>query len=210
MPSNDVDDAEPSRRRARPRRDRRQALIDAAIEMISEGAGADISAAAISRRAGVAHGLLFYYFTDKQGLVQAALADVLGKLSDAQGPQSEERTVRARLEGFVRRHIEFLRDHRALYLRVVREEEVGEAGVESALRQARAEGERQVAALAELPDPLPPLVAVAISGWTGFLDRTADAFLETPDLDLDESVALIVDAFEAVVDSATRRGAGPR
>jgi hypothetical protein len=57
---------------------------------------------------------------------------------------------------------------------------------------------------------LPPLVAVAISGWTGFLDRTADAFLETPDLDLDESVALIVDAFEAVVDSASRRGAGPR
>ncbi|WP_377450774.1 TetR/AcrR family transcriptional regulator [Rhodococcoides fascians] len=209
MPSNDVDDAEQSRR-ARPRRDRRQALIDAAIEMISEGASADISAAAISRRAGVAHGLLFYYFTDKQGLVQAALADVLGKLSDAQGPQSEERTVRARLEGFVRRHIEFLRDHRALYLRVVREEEFGEAGVESALRQARAEGERQVAALAELPDPLPPLIAVAISGWTGFLDRTADAFLETTDLDLDESVALIVDAFEAVVDSATRRGAGPR
>jgi AcrR family transcriptional regulator len=209
VPSNDVDDAEQSRR-ARPRRDRRQALIDAAIEMISEGASADISAAAISRRAGVAHGLLFYYFTDKQGLVQAALADVLGKLSDAQGPQSEERTVRARLEGFVRRHIEFLRDHRALYLRVVREEEFGEAGVESALRQARAEGERQVAALAELPDPLPPLVAVAISGWTGFLDRTADAFFETADLDLDESVALIVDAFEAVIDSATRRGVGSR
>lgn len=207
MPSNDVDDAEPSRRRARPRRDRRQALIDAAIEMISEGASADISAAAISRRAGVAHGLLFYYFTDKQGLVQAALADVLGKLSDAQGPQSEERTVRARLEGFVRRHIEFLRDH---HPQVQREEEFGEAGVESALRQARAEGERQVAALAELPDPLPPLVAVAISGWTGFLDRTADAFFETADLDLDESVALIVDAFEAVVDSATRRGAGSR
>ncbi|MCJ0892134.1 TetR/AcrR family transcriptional regulator [Rhodococcus sp. ARC_M5] len=204
MPSNDVDDAEQSRR-ARPRRDRRQALIDAAIELISEGASADISAAAISRRAGVAHGLLFYYFTDKQGLVEAALADVLGRLADAQGPQPEEHAVRTRLEGFVRRHIEFLRDHRALYLRVVREEEFGEAGVESALRQARAEGERQVAALAELPDPLSPLVVAAISGWTGFLDRTAEAFFDTPDIELDALVALIVDAFEAVVESATRR-----
>lgn len=204
MPSNDVDDAEQSRR-ARPRRDRRQALIDAAIELISQGASADISAAAISRRAGVAHGLLFYYFTDKQGLVEAALADVLGRLADAQGPQPEEHTVRTRLEGFVRRHIEFLRDHRALYLRVVREEEFGEAGVESALRQARAEGERQVAALAELPDPLSPLVVAAISGWTGFLDRTAEAFFDTPDIELDSLVALIVDAFEAVVESATRR-----
>ena len=204
MPSNDVDDAEQSRR-ARPRRDRRQALIDAAIELISEGASADISAAAISRRAGVAHGLLFYYFTDKQGLVEAALADVLGRLADAQGPQPEEQTVRTRLEGFVRRHIEFLRDQRALYLRGVREEEFGEAGVERALRQARAEGERQVAALAELPDPLSPLVVAAISGWTGFLDRTAEAFFDTPDVELDALVALIVDAFEAVVESATRR-----
>lgn len=158
----------------------------------------------------MAHGLLFYYFTDKQGLVEAALADVLGKLSDAQDPQPEEQTVRTRLEGFVRRHIEFLRDHRALYVRVVREEEFGQAGVESALRQARAEGERQVAALAELQDPLPPLVGAAISGWTGFLDRTADAFFDNPDVDLDELVALIVDAFEVVTDSATRRSKPPR
>ena len=37
-------------RRARPRLDRRQALIDAAIELLAEGNSADISAAAISRR----------------------------------------------------------------------------------------------------------------------------------------------------------------
>lgn len=189
----------------RPRRDRRQALIDAAIELIAEGASADTSAAAISRKAGVAHGLLFYYFGDKQGLVAAALADVLSKLADAQGPRPEESTTRARLEGFVRRHIEFLRDHRVLYVRVVRDAELGEAGVESALRHARAEGERQVGVLAGLPEPLPPLLSAAVSGWTGFLDRTADAFFDSPGLDLEELVALIVDAFEAVVDSATTR-----
>lgn len=132
-------------------------------------------------------------------------AHVLGKLAHAQGPQPEEQTVLTRLEGFVRRHIEFLRDHRALYLRVVREEEFGEVGVESALRQARAAGERQVAGLAELADPLPALVGAAISGWTGFLDRTAEAFFESPDVELDALVALIVDAFEAVVESASRR-----
>ncbi|OLT35014.1 hypothetical protein BJF84_15820 [Rhodococcus sp. CUA-806] len=191
--------------RTRPRRDRRQALIDAAIELIAEGASADTSAAAISRKAGVAHGLLFYYFGDKQGLVAAALADVLNKLADAQGPRHEESTTRARLEGFVRRHIEFLRDHRVLYVRVVRDAELGEAGVESALQEARAQGERQVAKLAGLPDPLPPLVRAAVSGWTGFLDRAADTFLDSPDIDLDELVGMIVDAFEAVVDSATTR-----
>ncbi|MGV8873153.1 MAG: hypothetical protein ACOH2Q_11555 [Rhodococcus sp. (in: high G+C Gram-positive bacteria)] len=88
---------------------------------------------------------------------------------------------------------------------MVREEEFGQAGVESALRQARVEGERQVAALAELEDPVPPLVGMAIAGWTGFLDRTVEAYLDTADIDLDESVVVIVDAFEAVVESARRR-----
>ncbi|OZE83948.1 TetR/AcrR family transcriptional regulator [Rhodococcus sp. 14-2483-1-1] len=191
--------------RARPRKDRRQALIDAAIELLAEGNSADISAAAISRRAGVAHGLLFYYFTDKQGLVAAALADVLSKLSDFQEPAADEESVRARMEGFVRRHIEFLERHRALYVRVVREGELGDSVVEHAVREARAEGALQVAALAELPEPLSPLQSAAISGWTGFLDRTADAYFDTPDLQLDAVVALVVDTFEAVVGAAQSR-----
>lgn len=185
--------------RARPRKDRRQALIDAAIELLAEGNSADISAAAISRRAGVAHGLLFYYFTDKQGLVAAALADVLANLAEFQEPEAGEQSVRARVEGFVRRHIEFLERHRALYVRVIREGELGDSVVEDAVRKARAEGAQQVAALAELAEPLSALQSAAISGWTGFLDRTADAYFDTPDLELDAVVELIVDTFEAVV-----------
>nr|WP_314145130.1 TetR/AcrR family transcriptional regulator [uncultured Rhodococcus sp.] len=195
-------------RRARPRMDRRQALIDAAIELLAEGNSADISAAAISRRAGVAHGLLFYYFTDKQGLVAAALADVLTKLAEFQEPQAGEQSVRSRVEGFVRRHIEFLERHRALYVRVIREGELGDSVVEDAVREARAEGARQVAALAELSEPLSPLQSAAISGWTGFLDRTADAYFDTPDLELDAVVELVVDTFETVVGATHPRPDG--
>lgn len=191
--------------RARPRKDRRQALIDAAIELLAEGNSADISAAAISRRAGVAHGLLFYYFTDKQGLVAAALADVLANLAEFQEPVADEQSVRARVEGFVRRHIEFLERHRALYVRVIREGELGDSIVEDAVRKARTEGARQVAALAELSEPLSPLQSAAISGWTGFLDRTADAYFDTRNLELDAVVGLIVDTFEAVVEVTRSR-----
>ena len=106
------------RRDASPRRDRRQALIDAAIEMFTEDGSADISAAAVARRADVAHGLLFYYFTDKKGLVAAALVDMLDELAAYQSPRPEEKTERERLEGFVRRHVEFLDRYRMAYLRV--------------------------------------------------------------------------------------------
>ncbi|MBY6685477.1 TetR family transcriptional regulator [Rhodococcus sp. BP-149] len=182
----------------RPRRDRRQALIDAAIALMSEGGDADISAAAISRRADVAHGLLFYYFTDKQGLVAAALADVLSRLVHHQSPRADEQTPEQRLDGFVRRHIEFLENHRTLYVRVVVEGVLGDPAVERALREARAAGARQVADIVGLGQPLTPVMQTAVVAWTGFLDRAADEYVERDDLSLDDVVDLVVRAFGVV------------
>ncbi|KQU39140.1 MULTISPECIES: TetR/AcrR family transcriptional regulator [unclassified Rhodococcus (in: high G+C Gram-positive bacteria)] len=182
----------------RPRRDRRQALIDAAIALMSEGGDADISAAAISRRADVAHGLLFYYFTDKQGLVAAALADVLSRLMHHQSPRADEQTPEQRLDGFVRRHIEFLENHRTLYVRVVVEGVLGDPAVERALREARAAGARQVADIVGLEQPLTPVMQTAVVAWTGFLDRAADEYVERDDLSLDDVVDLVVRAFGVV------------
>ncbi|MBM7413459.1 MULTISPECIES: TetR/AcrR family transcriptional regulator [Nocardiaceae] len=182
----------------RPRRDRRQALIDAAIALMSEGGDADISAAAISRRADVAHGLLFYYFTDKQGLVAAALADVLSRLVHHQSPRADEQTPEQRLDGFVRRHIEFLENHRTLYVRVVVEGVLGDPAVERALREARAEGARQVADIVGLEQPPTPVMQTAVVAWTGFLDRAADEYVERDDLSLDDVVDLVVRAFGVV------------
>jgi AcrR family transcriptional regulator len=182
----------------RPRRDRRQALIDAAIALMSEGGDADISAAAISRRADVAHGLLFYYFSDKQGLVAAALADVLSRLVHHQSPRADEQTPEQRLDGFVRRHIEFLENHRTLYVRVVVEGVLGDPAVERALREARAAGARQVADIVGLGQPLTPVMQTAVVAWTGFLDRAADEYVERDDLSLDDVVDLVVRAFGVV------------
>ncbi|MFD3747366.1 TetR/AcrR family transcriptional regulator [Nocardia sp. NPDC058633] len=193
--------ADQARRVSRPRRDRRQALIDAAIELIGEGGDADISAAAISRRAGVAHGLLFYYFTDKQGLVAAALTDVLAKLATFQSPRVDERTTRARLEGFVRRHIEFLENYRTVYVKMVREGMLADPDIERVIQDARAEGARQVARLAGLGEPLQPLTRAAIRGWVGFLDQAADEYFEAPELDLDPLVELTVDTLLGVIEA---------
>lgn len=169
--------------------------------MISEDGDVDISVAAITRRAGVAHGLLFYYFTDKQGLVAAALADVLGKLATEQSPRENEQSARDRVEGFVRRHIEFLQKYRILYTRVVLEGALGDPAVEVAIRHARVGGAHQVAQLAGLDTPLPPLTEAAVLGWTGFLDRAAEAWLDS-DIPLDSVVTMIVDTFDGAVSAA--------
>ncbi|GEM_PF-710923 len=194
------------RRDASPRRDRRQALIDAAIEMFTEDGSADISAAAVARRADVAHGLLFYYFTDKKGLVAAALVDMLDELAAYQSPRPEEKTERERLEGFVRRHVEFLDRYRMAYLRVIREGVFATPEINRAVQQARSNAADQVTELPGLAKPGSARGRVAVSGWIGFLDRLADEYIDDPELDLDSVVVLAADAFDAVVNAARISG----
>ena len=169
--------------------------------MFTEDGSADISAAAVARRADVAHGLLFYYFTDKKGLVAAALVDMLDELAAYQSPRPEEKTERERLEGFVRRHVEFLDRYRMAYLRVIRE-----GVINRAVQQARSNAADQVTELPGLAKPGSARGRVAVSGWIGFLDRLADEYIDDPELDLDSVVVLAADAFDAVVNAARISG----
>ncbi|WCT05758.1 TetR/AcrR family transcriptional regulator [Rhodococcus qingshengii] len=197
------------RRATAPRRDRRQALIDATIELISEDGETDISAAAISRRADVAHGLLFYYFTDKQGLVTAALCDVLTKLAAFQSPKPEEHTTRERLEGFVRRHIEFLDNYRTVYIKMVRNGTLSDPEVVKVVQDAQAEGARQVARLVDLTEPLSPLTRAALAGWVGFLDRASDEYFDNPQLDLNQLIELTVSTLFSLIDALNHTHPAP-
>lgn len=53
--------------------DRRQRLLDVGIEALNEARLADVSAAELAARAGVAHGLLFHYFGSKEGFRAAVV-----------------------------------------------------------------------------------------------------------------------------------------
>lgn len=53
--------------------DRQQRILDAVLELLSTQGIAGVSMRAVSREAGVSLGLVNYYFTDKVGLIRAAL-----------------------------------------------------------------------------------------------------------------------------------------
>jgi AcrR family transcriptional regulator len=58
--------------RAPPNRtSRKDLLLQAAIELLDELPPEEMTAAAVAQRAGVAHGLVFYYFGTKEGFDQA-------------------------------------------------------------------------------------------------------------------------------------------
>lgn len=56
-----------------PEVDRRERILDAALTLLADHGISGVSIRAVAREAGVALGLVNYYFHDKTGLIQAAL-----------------------------------------------------------------------------------------------------------------------------------------
>ncbi|WP_439032117.1 TetR/AcrR family transcriptional regulator [Gordonia terrae] len=109
--------AKPSKRAAQAAETKRR-LIEVAIEVFSEKEYEQVAVTDIAARAEVAHGLLFHYFGNKRGIYLAAVRTTAAQLNDAfefeQGAAPVE-LVRTAL----RQHLEYLREHRGLALRLV-------------------------------------------------------------------------------------------
>jgi len=58
---------------APPEKDRQERILDAVLELLSRHGIAGVSMRAVAREAGVALGLVNYHYTDKFGLIRAAL-----------------------------------------------------------------------------------------------------------------------------------------
>jgi AcrR family transcriptional regulator len=189
--------------------DRRQALITAAISLLRQRPSDDISAADIASEAGVANGLLFYYFGDKRGLYRAALLQIAVELHAFQRPRITEVTVAQRLEGFVRRHFEYLSTYRTAYLSRRAVPLSSNADVfEAIFRETRSEGITLVSQILNLDFLGCPLGRAALHGWVGYLDELTDILFSDDEQTTDELVALAVAALHASVEHV--RQSGPR
>lgn len=57
----------------RPQEDRQELILDAVLRLLADQGIAGVSIRSVAREAGVAHGLVGYYYADKVGLIGAAL-----------------------------------------------------------------------------------------------------------------------------------------
>jgi len=69
------------RRRGRPDRGTREALIQATLDVIADDESR-LTTAEVARRAGVAEGSVFYHFGDRLGLLQEVIYAGLGRLTE--------------------------------------------------------------------------------------------------------------------------------
>ena len=81
---------------------RRAQLIEATIDTMAEVGFAATTLALIGQRAGVSPGLVAHYFGDKDGLLEATLRSLAGRLTrDTAERLREARTVRARVQAVI-------------------------------------------------------------------------------------------------------------
>ncbi len=82
---------------------RREALISATLELVSEGGIGAATTRAIAERAGVTAGLVGHYFASKEDLTRAAFSGLMGRLTDLslEAADSAGGDARSRLAAYV-------------------------------------------------------------------------------------------------------------
>lgn len=94
----------------------RQAIVDAAVRVISEKGVEGLKMEAVAHEAGVAKGTLYQYFKDKQDLVRSTMEASVGPLFDRIHDVLEsDISPKEKLTQFIRMHLGYFEEHRQLF-----------------------------------------------------------------------------------------------
>ena len=97
------------------KRDRYEAILDAAEQVLARGGFAEASVGEVARQAGISDGLIYRYFAGKQDLRDQVLTRFYGRiLAEAQAAIGARKTFHDRLLALVETHLAAFRDDQAL------------------------------------------------------------------------------------------------
>ncbi len=97
------------------KRDRYEAILDAAEQVLARGGFAEASVGEVARQAGISDGLIYRYFAGKQDLRDQVLTRFYSRLlAEAQRAIAARKTFHDRLLALVETHLTAFRDDQAL------------------------------------------------------------------------------------------------
>jgi AcrR family transcriptional regulator len=169
---------------------RRSRLAAAALKLFSEQAYDSVYIDDIADEAGVAHGLVSYYFGSKRNLYVAVLEQVYSDLEVFTRPQSADGDAAAQIRGVIRRNFEYFRAHPQVVLGLI-QASPGDSSVATIRESVHRAGVTAFLQLLGLPpDDASPFLRSALSGCFGFTDQVIVDWLTH---DQDVPVDLVVD-----------------
>ncbi|HWE12098.1 MAG TPA: TetR/AcrR family transcriptional regulator [Solirubrobacteraceae bacterium] len=149
---------------------RREAILEAGVEIFGTTLYDLISIDDIAEHAGVAHGLLFHYFNSKHGLYLAVLrriADDLRAVHDVPDRSvSPARQVRAMID----RHIDYIEQHPQTLLAYLSGGVGADPEARAILEESRSEGLNDLLIALGIETPT-TAIKMAVRGFAGFLDE---------------------------------------
>ncbi len=130
----------------------------------------DVFIADICREAGVAHGLVSYYFGGKKGLFAAAVKQAWQEMLDHERPTDLEVAASDRVRGYIRRHFEYVEQHPKRFT-VLMHSTSADPQIREVAQTAQGTALMELMSTLGCPINPPPKLRLAIMGWAGFLDR---------------------------------------
>ncbi|MEO3785946.1 TetR/AcrR family transcriptional regulator [Actinocorallia sp. B10E7] len=183
--------------------ERRDELIEAALELFSRKAPEEISIDDVAATAGASRALVYHYFGGKQELYLAALRSAAGRLSELLS-EPMEGTPLVRLEKALERYFDFVEEHAAGYLAMLRGGPASAFGEVSEI----VESTRMLLLdriLREFGIEVPgPVLRVTLRGWMSLVETSALDWLEHRDLPREELQSLLVEHHIVLVRNAAR------
>ncbi|HEX6473344.1 MAG TPA: TetR/AcrR family transcriptional regulator [Streptosporangiaceae bacterium] len=198
----------PPRRTQRSRRrlsvdERRDELIEAALQLFSSRPPEDVSIDDVAAAGGASRALVYHYFGGKQELYLAALKSAASRLGTLLEPPTDGRPIE-RLALSLHRYFDFVEDHAAGYVALLRggpatrSGEIGE--VVDGIRQLLL---HRILHAMGVTEP-GPVLRLTLRSWLASVETACLDWLERRDLPRERLERLLIDQQKVLLDVAAR------
>jgi AcrR family transcriptional regulator len=160
-----------SRTRLRPDARRRQ-LVEVGIRLLSEVSYHQLSLDEVAEQAGISRPLVYRYFPTKRAFYVEALRVAVEELLDLVGQAAAGEPEQA-LRGGLAAYLGYVEEHARAYRAILRGDLGGDPEVIAIVDGVRQAILERVLRVLDIPEPLPPLVRLAVLGWIGFVEAVS-------------------------------------
>jgi AcrR family transcriptional regulator len=187
--------------------ERRDELIEAALQLFSTRSPEDISIDDVAAKAGASRALVYHYFGGKYELYIAALGNAAKKLSVLLEPPTEGKPLE-RLRISLERYFDFVERHAAGYTALLRggpADRSGEAGeIVDGIRQLLLD---RILHSLDVDVP-PPILRITLRCWMATVETAGLDWLENRDVPRPDLERLLVDQLVVIMQVAGRHDPG--
>jgi AcrR family transcriptional regulator len=190
----------PASRQRRKVEERREQLLDLALELFIHRTYEELSIDDIAQAAGISKGLLYHYFPSKRAFYVAAVgkaADHLLEATEVTPADPAGVPTIAELRRGMGTYLAYVEERAESYKFLLRGGMGGDTEVRAILEEARTRFAERIER--GLGAPIHPRVRIAIRGWVGFVEAASLEWIEHKDMERNALAAFLVETFLAVL-----------